>query len=165
MYNINLKLNDDEVAAKMNAQTGEVSIIKKKSNNLPENKSLLNYTTFSIVNDDAIKLLSSVFSNEEMGIVYKMIQKSDFNTNSLKPFSDETSIRTLAEEFNIGKNKVGVIFKKFFDWGVYAHIKVYEESISEYWILNPYISWKGKLKSDSIFSYFSKTKIAKLLST
>jgi hypothetical protein len=48
--------------------------------------------------------------------------------------------------------------------GVYAHIRIHETEISEYWILNPYISWKGKLKSDSIFVQFANTKISKLLS-
>jgi hypothetical protein len=164
MYNINVKLKDDELAAKVNAQTGEISFVKKGYSNIPKDKSLLNYNNFSLVNNDAIRVLSTVLSNEELGIVYKMIEKACFNTNSLKPFSDETSIRVLAEEFNIGKNKVGGIFKKLFEWGVYAHIRIHETEISEYWILNPYISWKGKLKSDSIFVQFANTKISKLLS-
>lgn len=162
MYNVKISLKDNEVAAKMDAVTGEVSVIKK-TNNLPKDKSILNYTNFSIVNNDAIRVLSQFMTNEEMGIIYKMINKADFNTNSLKPFSDDSSVRMLADEFNIGKNKVISIFKKLFEFGVYAHIMICEEQYSQYWILNPYISWRGKLKNDSIFIQFSNTKLAKLI--
>jgi len=163
MYDVNIKLKDNETAAKVNLQTGEITPIKK-SRNIPSGKSILNYKNFSLVNNDAIKILSDFMTNEEMGIIYKMIYRADFNTNSLKPFSDDTSIRMLSEEFNVGKNKVLTIFKKLFEFGVYAHIRIHEEKLSEYWILNPYISWKGKLKNDSIFSQFALTRIAKLLS-
>ena len=150
------------LAAKINVETGEI-IPYRRINNLPSGKSVLKYKSFALVNNEAIKTLSQIMTNEEMGIIFKMIQKADFNTNSLKPFSDDSSIRMLAEEFNIGKNKVNSIFKKLFEFGVYAHIKIHENKLSEYWILNPYISWKGSLKSDSIFHQFSSTKIAKLL--
>lgn len=162
MYDVKIKLKDDEVAARVNVQTGEVVPLRKS--NIPKGKSVLNYQSFALVNNEAIKLLSQFMSNEEMGIIYKMIFKANFNTNSLKPLSDESSVRVLSEEFNVGKNKVVGIFKKLFEFGVYAHIKIHEEQLSEYWILNPYISWKGTLKSDAIFSQFSFTKIAKLLS-
>lgn len=163
MYEQTIKIEDNESIMKVNKDTGEVKEVKKRLNNIPNGKSLLDYTDFSIVNNKALNALSTFLTNEEIGIITKMINRADFNSNSLKPLSDETSIRSLAEEFSIGKNKVSTIFKRLFEIGVYAHIRIHEDNLSEYWILNPYISWKGKLKDDSIFAHFSSTKIAKLI--
>ena len=164
MYTQEIKLKHNEIAATIDVETGEVKPITKRVNNIPDGKSKLDYDNFSIINNNSIKELSSLLSNEELGIILKMIERADFNSNSLKPLSDETSIRCLGEYFNIGKNKVSAIFKKLFELGVYAHVRIHEEKLSEYWILNPYISWKGRLKNDSIFIQFANTKVAKLLS-
>ena len=40
----------------------------------------------------------------------------------------------------------------------------YKNELKEYWVLNPNISWKGRLKDDSIFKHFSNTDISKLIS-
>ena len=96
------------------------------------------------------------------GNLQREFKLSDITTNDLeKHILPKT--QEFEENFGMIPQEVNSIFKKLFEFGVYAHIKIHENKLSEYWILNPYISWKGSLKSDSIFHQFSSTKIAKLL--
>ena len=92
-----------------------------------------------------------------------MISIADFNSNSLEPLSDELSLRDLSNALNINKNKVRLITNKLYKYGVYLSIKVYENHEKEYWVLNPSISWKGRLIKDSIFEHFKNTIITKIL--
>lgn len=159
-----LKLQDNEIPAKINQETGELIVIKQRPNNIPEGKSLLDYNKFGMLNIELSKKLEKFFSNTELSIIFKLINRCEFKTNSLKPFNDETSIRILAEEFNVSTTTVPKVFKKLFDMGVYLQIKISEDSqVNEYWVLNPYIFWRGKLKDDSLFLRFSNTDISKLL--
>lgn len=161
MYTADFKLYDNELPAKVNAETGETTILKKKVNNIPENKEIQKFDEFNKVNSKAIDFLEKVLTNEELGIVFKMIKRADYETNVMLPLNDESSYRELAEEFGINKNKVGKIFQKLFNFGVYAQVKVANGIHSEYWTLNPYISWKGKFIDKNISIYFSNTLIAK----
>jgi reverse gyrase len=165
MYTQTIKLKDNELPAKINVETGEVKEVNHKKNNIPEGKSKLGYDNFSITNNKMAMILEKHCSNEELGIIYKMISKSEFNTNSLNPLTDDTSIRDLANEFNVGKNKVIKIFSKLFELGVYAQISIANDINygKPYWILNPYISWKGNLINSDIKRHFISTKIVKEL--
>jgi hypothetical protein len=160
MYTKTLKLQNHESVAVIDKKTGEFKEVKQRPNNIPEGGSLQKFEAFSKVNDKAIAFLESVLTNEEMGIVFKMIKRAAYETNVMLPLNNETSYRELAEEFNIGKNKVDKIFGKLFKLGVYAQIKVANGPYSEYWTLNPYISFKGRIISESIKVYFDKTVIA-----
>jgi hypothetical protein len=164
MYTKQITLEHNELPAKISQETGEVTILKQRPNNIPEGKSYLNYNKFGMLNIELSKKLEKYFSNTELSIIFKLINRCEFNTNSLKPFNDETSIRTLAEEFNLSTTTVPKVFNKLFDMGVYLQIKISEDSqVNEYWVLNPYIFWRGKLKDDSLFVRFSNTDISKLL--
>lgn len=160
MYTKTLKLQNHESVAVIDKKTGEFKEVKQRPNNIPEGGSLQKFETFSKVNDKAIAFLETVLSNEEMGIVFKMIKRSAYETNVMIPLNDEISYRELAEEFNIGKNKVDKIFTRLFNLGVYAQIKVANGPHSEYWTLNPFISFKGRIISEAIKVYFDKTIIA-----
>lgn len=161
MYNKTVRLKDNESLAKIDKETGEVIPLGNRANNIPEGDFKLKYKNFSQLNHKAISFLELILTNEELGIVLKMIKRADFNSNAMVPLSDDSSLRDLAKEFNISKNKVSNIFKKLFDLGTYSHIKVANGHTSEYWVLNPYISWKGKFINDSIYSFFNHTAIAK----
>lgn len=163
MYKVEVKLNHNEVAAKVNTETGDTKLVKFRPNNIPDGKSKLSYKKFAIVNNDSIKILSDLLSNEELGIVLHMIGIAEFNTNSLKPLNDSLSLRELEAELKISKNRVKPILEKLFKLGVYMQVKIHEEDLKEFWVLNPYISWKGNLKTDSLFDSFMGTVIAKLL--
>lgn len=160
-YSVNVQLQHNEQAAKINAETGEIKIVKKRPNNIPQGKDILKYKEFNKVNSKAIRFLETVLTNEELGIVFKMIQRADFETNVLIPLNDESSYRELAEEFGINKDKVKRVFDKLFSLGVYAQVRVANGLHSEYWTLNPYIAWKGTFIESVISIYFSNTMIAK----
>lgn len=162
-YTKEVKLQDNEVAAKVNLETGEVTELSKRPNNIPEGKSKLDYSDFGMINVDMLKILKKELTHLELSIVMIMISKADFNSNSLKPLNDDTSIRTLSKEFDISINTVPKVISSLRDKGVFASFRIVEDEPKEYWILNPYIFWKGRLKDDSIFSHFQKTKIVKLL--
>jgi hypothetical protein len=164
MYTKEIKLNDNEIAGRINVETGEVTPLGARPNNLPKDKSKLNYQNFGMLNLDISKKLEKYFSNLELAIIFKMINRVEFSSNSLRPFNDETSLRTLSEEFNLSINSVPKVFAKLYEMGVYAQLNICEDSQKkDYWILNPYIFWKGTLKTDSIFKHFAKTDISKLI--
>jgi hypothetical protein len=161
MYEVTIKLEDNEKPAKVNTETGEVIITNKKLNNIPEDKQIQKFEEFNKVNSKAVRFLETVLSNEELGIVFKMINRADYETNVMLPLNDDSSYREISNEFGINKNKVSAIFKKLFDLGVYAQVKVANGINSEYWTLSPYVAWKGKFIEKSISIYFYNTIIGK----
>lgn len=160
-YTKEIKLQDNELPAKVNAESGEIKILSKRPNNIPEGKMIQNFPEFNKINSKAIRFLETILSNEELGIVMKMIQRADYESNVMIPLNDESSYRDIASEFHIGKDKVKKTFSKLFDLGVYAQVRVANGLHSEYWTLNPYIAWKGKFIERAISIYFSNTIIAK----
>ena len=68
-----------------------------------------------------------------------------------------------AREFNIGRNKVSPLFNKLFKLGVYAKFEAYKPDVpyTKYWILNPYLSFSGKLIHSDIARLFIGTIIEK----
>lgn len=168
VYNKPIKLKHSEIPAKLDQETGEITVIKKRQNNIPEGKSLLDYERFHMKNDkfSKIALQTKILSYEELGVIDYMCTLSEFGTNSLKPLNDEITSLELEAIFNISRNRVKKLFNKLFQLGVYLQITYYsntEMTEVTYWVLNPYISWKGKLKEDSMFSHFKDTTITKLL--
>lgn len=168
MYKVEVKLNHNEVAAKVNTETGDTKLVKFRPNNLPEGKSKLDYQRYHISNDlFANRMLSQgILNNEELGIIAHMGSMVEINTNSLRPLTDDTTMKELAERFFVDRRRVDKIFKKLYTLGVYMQMRYFSDSEKkevEYWVLNPYISWKGNLKNDSIFAAFIDTTIARLL--
>ena len=165
MYKHTATLQHNERLLKENQETGEVNYIPHIiPANIPDGKSKLDYQEFGMLNIKASKVLEKHLSNLELSIVFKMISKCEFNTNSLKPLNNETSIRILAEEFNLSVNTVPKVLKRLYDLGVYMQLQIVENSQeNSYWVLNPYIFWRGRLKNDSLFITFSNTDLGRLL--
>ncbi len=156
-------LNNNEFLLKGNRETGEVVEIKQRPNNIPEGKSKLDYENFGMINLDMLAILKPLLSHTEISIIVSMIMRAEYNSNSLAPLNNETSIRELEKTFGIGHNLIPKTFKKLFDLGVYAQLKIATDRGNEFWILNPHIYWKGKLKDDSLFKHFRNTEITKKL--
>ena len=165
MYTQEVKLKDNEKIMKINSETGEVTTIPKRMNNIPEGKSIFTQNDFSKVNNKAIEYLEGVLTNAELGIVTKMIRLADYNTNSLAPLSNKTTVKELSEQFHIGINQVTKTFEKLFSLGVYAQFKISKYGMKEYWILSPYLSFRGKLIHDSIWQNFKGTILEKEFNT
>ncbi len=165
MYTKTINLQDNEKPYRVNTETGEMTEVKQRLNNIPEGKSKLDYNNFGMINLDMLSVLKPLLSHTEISIIVSMIMKAEYNSNSLAPLNSETSIRELAETFGISVNTVPKVFKKLFDMGVYAQLKIATNKGNEFWILNPYIYWKGKLKEDSLFKHFKNTEITRKLET
>lgn len=164
MYTQELQLKDNEVAAKINSETGEVTSLKKRMNNIPENRHI--FEPEGIFRKDYTKsweFLDKVLTPLEFKIVAKLCRMAKMNTNSLAPLNDDTTIQCIAEEFSIGRNKVTPLFTKLFKLGVYAKFEAYKPDVpyTKYWILNPYLSFSGKLIHSDIAQLFIGTVIEK----
>lgn len=164
MYTTEVRLNHNEAPAKINMETGEILPINKRPNNIPEGKSKLDYNNFSIINNDMLRVLFDECNGSEIKVILHMVYMSEFGNNSLKPLNNELSYRELSRIFSIDDKTIKAILNKLKYLGVYLQLNITEvDGAKEYWVLNPYISWKGKLKSDSLFHTFANTRIVKLL--
>lgn len=164
-YETSIKLEHHEAPAKLDKKTNKFTEIIKKPNNLPKNNSLLKYKEFYIKNRKFMGILKplNILTLEEFGLVDYMCAIAEFKSNSLKPLNNDTTVRDLEEIFGIPKNRIRKTFDKLFRLGVFMQVKVHQEDLKEYWVLNPNISWKGELSDDSIFSHFKNTTITNLL--
>lgn len=168
-YERTIKLKHNERAAKIDMETGNVTELPARANNMPEGKSKLDYDRYHISNDRFIKqsLAAGLLNNEELGIITHMSSIAEINTNSLRPLDNDTTAITLGEKFGVNRKKIKTIFDKFFKLGVFMQLNYYsysEDKNVTYWVLNPNISWKGRLKDDSIFLHFRDTIVSKMLS-
>jgi hypothetical protein len=160
MYTTTIKLKDNQRAAWIDSETGETGLLENNYKTLSEGKSRLDYEDFGIINLKMLPVLRMLLTNTEIAVVVSMIEQAEYESNSLAPLSDETSIRQLAETFKISPTIVKKTFKNLYDIGVYGRLGIQD---SEYWILNPYIYWKGKFKTDSIFNHFKNATITKMV--
>lgn len=163
-YTTELRLKSNEVAAKINLTTGETTTVSKKVNNLPNDKEV--FLPEGVFRKDYTKsweFLDKVLTPLEFKVVAKLCRMAKMNTNSLEPLNDDTTIQVIAKEFSIGRNKVTPLFKKLFDLGVYAKFEVSKPDLpyTKYWILNPYLSFSGKLIHSDIAKLFHNTIIEK----
>ena len=163
-YEVKLTLKDNELPAKINAESGETTPILKKISNIPDNK--LIFEPDALFRKDYNKsweYLDSVLTPLEFKVVAKLCRMAKMNTNSLEPLNDDTTIQSIAEEFSIGRNKVTPLFNKLYKFGVYAKFEVVKTNVpyTKYWILNPYLSFAGKLIHSDIAKLFIGTMIEK----
>lgn len=164
MYKTTFSLNHDEIPAKINSNTGEVSEIKYKFNNIPEDKTVFNKSgLFAKCYEAAMDYLLDNLTDVEIRIVMRMIQMSRMNSNSLEPLNNSTKQSEIASTFNIHRNHVTRIFNNLLKHGVYAEFKFGAKGkIKHYWVLNPYIAFKGKTISKALVDLFRETDIALL---
>jgi hypothetical protein len=165
MYTKEVKLNHNEIACKLNVETGVFKKVNNRPNNIPEGKSINKIDKFFKMNVTLINKLKSsgLLNMEEIGIITYMSTIAEWNTNSLKPLNNDTSSRMLEDFFLISKNRVKKVLDRLFKLGVYMQVKIHKDDLVDYWVLNPNISWKGTLAEDSIFLHFEGTVINSLL--
>jgi hypothetical protein len=161
-YTQSVELKNNETLAKVNTETGEVTTVKKRVSNIPEGKEI--FEPEGIFRKDytkSWKYLKSNLTAFEFSVAFELALLAKANTNSLEPLSDSTTVNQLVEKFNISRNKVKPLFNKLFKLGVYAKFEVYDvtKPYTKYWILNPYLSFSGKLINSDIARLFSGTKI------
>ena len=164
MYTRNLKLRDNEVPAKIDMETGEIIEVRNIFNSIPDGKELwLKNEKFSKMFTYSWKFLVKTLSSDELKVLVLMSLAAQPSTNSMPPLNEEVSMLQMEEYFGVSRKKLPNIFKKLFDIGVFAKFEVatHEEHYKKYWILNPYISFRGRLISSDIAKLFYGTTIEK----
>lgn len=164
-YEQTVKLPHNKKLASVDMETGEVIEIPVRKNNIPEGKEFFGKEEkgWRKSFDHSWEFLEEVLTDLELRVVQKLCRLAEMNTNSLKPLNDDTAINTIAEEFNVGRNKVTPMFKKFFKLGIYAKFEAYKPDVpyTKYWLLNPYLSFGGKLIDSDIAKLFAGTILEK----
>jgi len=97
-YEQTVKLKHNEKVVVVDIITGEMREKSKKMNNIPKGKSKLDYKRYHISNDSfAHTMLSQgVLNNEDLGVITHMSSMAEINTNSLRPLTDDTTMKELA---------------------------------------------------------------------
>ena len=164
-YKQEVPLFHNEVPARVNVETGEVTIVKKRGRpkgSLPKGKEVwLPNALFTKHFPQSWKWLREHTTDNEFKAAVALAQLAKAYTNSLEPLNDATIIPDLVNATGVSKNLIGVTLQKLWKLGVYAKFEVYDPSkpYTKYWILNPYLSFNGKLIDSDIARLFQGTYI------
>ena len=162
-YRVNVSLQQNEVAAKINKETGEIKEVRTGYNNIPDDREIFEpQALFKKDYTQSWKYLFNNLSALEFKAAYSLALMAKANTNSLEPLSDETTYQELSKILKVGKNKVDKVLKRLFEIGVYGRFEVYDKNkpYTKFWLLNPYLSFDGKLIRSDIANLFKGTEIA-----
>lgn len=158
-YKDSMSLDHNEKLVAIDVETGEIR--EKRKNNIPDDKEVFN-EPFIKLSRKGSEFLDINLTDRELRVIHRIILKSEFGTNSLKPLSDRTSNTILAEELGVHRTKITPMFNKFYDLGLYSSSSVMDYTGVEktYWVLNPYLAFSGRLISKSLKRLFIGTKLA-----
>lgn len=162
-YTASVRLNSDEIPAIINTRTGEVQEVKHRPNNIPEGKEVwLPQESFSKFYNRSWAFLQRELSPIEFKAAFTLALMAKANTNTLEPLNDSSTIPELMEILNVGKNKVKPIVTKLFKLGVYGKFEVADKNVpyTKFWVLNPYLSFQGKIVTSDIARLFKGTIVA-----
>ena len=162
-YEQSLELNHNEVAAKVNVETGEVKVIKKRKGEVPTGYELFEPDAkFKKSFPPAWKYLGEVLNPMEFKVAFTLMLRAYGYTNSLEPLNDDTTNVQLKQEFDISINNIPKVFNKLKSLGVMAQFSIGEiTGYKRYWILNPYLSFSGVLIKSDIANLFKDTYVTK----
>jgi hypothetical protein len=163
-YTQSIQLADNEVAAKINQSTGEIKPVNKRSNNIPKGKEVFEPDSiFTKDYSNAWAFLCRELSHLEIATTVRLIQLSKNNTNTLAPLNDDTTLKELSDTLQVSINKIKVVLKRLWELGIYGKFDVAEvdKLYTKYWILNPYLAFKGRIINSDIAQLFKNTHIAK----
>lgn len=161
-YERTIKLKDNEAPVILNKDTGEIKEIRTIFNSMPEGKEhWMKNEKFVKMFSYSWKYLTMRLNSDELKVLVIMTLMVEPGTNALTPLNDEVSMLQLQSVFGIERRKIPNILKKLFDIGVYAKFEVSKitEGYKKYWILNPYVSFKGRLIDHSIIELFFDTRV------
>ena len=164
MYIQEVKLQDNEKIIKVNSETGEVTTIPKRINNIPIGKEI--FEPDAIFRKDytnSWKFLKRTLTPIEYKAAHTLAIMAKANTNSLEPLNDDTTIPELMEVLSVSKNIVKPILAKLWDLGVYGRfeVKQVDKPYTKHWIFNPYLSFSGRLIHSDIARLFLGTHCTK----
>jgi hypothetical protein len=164
MYTKEIKLNDNEIAGRINVETGEVTPLAPRPNNVPKGKEVFEPNAkFTKTYGKTWEFLKDKLTPLEFRCAFTLSLMAKMNTNSLEPLNDNTCVIELMEILDISKNNVTPILKKLFNLGVYGkfEVKDSDKPYTKYWVLNPYLSFSGKVIDTALKDMFRNTLIGK----
>lgn len=164
MYTQTVTLEDNERAASINQDTGEVKVKGSKHKPLPIGVEVfLPSEPFKKIYSSTWIFLETVLTDKELIVVHRLAQKAQYETNALIPLNDDMPNSLISEELGISINRVTKTLKKLYDLGVYAKFEIVtiDRPYTKYWILNPYLSFSGKLIKSDIALLFKDTIVAR----
>lgn len=166
-YTQTLNLKHNERAGIIDLETGDFRMPDNLPNNLPEDREMFipdHYFDKVFYASQYVWVeLEKVLTDLEYRVAHRLTHFGDMNNNSLRPLNDQVLLKDLSKEFNVSINKVKPVFKKLFDLGVYANVRVADmkyPGIENFWILNPYLSFSGKFVNSNVLGVFNGTPIA-----
>lgn len=168
VYEHTVALDHNEGLAKIDMNTGMITDLSDNSNTQTSK-----HDDMIVFEPDAVFCKTYNASWEwlyyqttplEYKVASFLTNKAHSITNSLKPLSDDVTVRDLAYQLNISKSKVGPVINKLFELGVFGKFEVVDakKQYTKYWILNPYLSFKGRVIKKAIWEMFRNTEIAKV---
>ena len=150
-----------------NVETGEQTVAKPHSNNLPDDKlpflTDVYFDKYYWPCNYVWDYLETVLTDLELRVAQKLTRMGKMNSNSLEPLNDTIKLADLSKEFNIGINKTSAVFNKLALLGMYltANIAKHGEPVKQYWVLNPYMGFSGSLIEIRLLFLFTGTTIEK----
>lgn len=123
-----------------------------------------NFKKFTIFNQKLGKVMNELrLTPQERLVIYVMTELVEYGTNSLKPLSDDYSLRKKSDLLSVNKDSIKKITDRLFEIGVFLSIKVYTNEEKKYWVLNPCICWRGSKAPNDILIHFKDCTITRLL--
>lgn len=167
-YKTKLELENHEVPAKLDMQTGEFIEIKSKEEKA--SREMKDPTMMYFYSDQpfqrhftmAWRLLETQTTPVEYKVACKLGMMAQAYTNCINHLTPDSTVRDVAEVLKIDKNNVAKIIEKLFKLGVIGKFEVYNqfEVHHKYWLFNPYLSFNGKGIKKDVHSLFSGTTYA-----
>lgn len=166
-YTKEIDLYHHEVPAALNPETGEIREIKSSKKRNPDMEYHNEDEVFQKFYTKAWRLLEEVLKDDKntFAVAFKLALRAEAFSNSLKPLHAESTSRYLAEVLNENKNTIKQIINKLYDLEVIGFFKVKDGANNkdiEYYIFNPYLSFNGKVISNSLETLFKHTKFANI---
>jgi hypothetical protein len=115
--------------------------------------SLFNYQTISRENYLLWDYIEEIFTPKEYLIVHKLYRLSEAPYNYV-PLTNDMTYEDVSSILNTDRRKIKSLLDRFMDLGIYT-----TQEYTKFWILNPYLSFGGKLIHSDIAKLFEGTKL------
>jgi hypothetical protein len=154
MYNKTIKLQDNEIAAKINTETGILTTIKAFTNQQTD-VVCLNYENYFSLNVTVLERLteSKLLSRTDKGYILDMctMLKTEYNalyTNNNIPHT----ITTLSSTLELHYDKMRKLLKRLVKIGILGRLVTADR---ELFVMNPFIARKRKFVSKEVSKIFN----------
>lgn len=156
-----IKLKDNEIAAKINIEDGTIVPITPRKNNIPSDRLKWNNGNFKQPSVFGMDWAYNNLNDTQLRMVLRLIQLSG-KDNTLRPLNDDVGIAVLQEYFQLSANTIKKNLDILFNKGVYGKFEVVDanKELTRYWLLNPYLSVSQGTVLNDVKGLFNNTEIA-----